>query len=273
MIKKILPLAMCVAGISTTALAKDGAYVSGFVGHTFKGTVFTKESGVKDKNKFKNATPFGAAVGYNLGDMSFDVSYTNLTSKYKQDSSQKLKNHFILANTYYNVNNIHSIVKPYVGGGLGVNLIQGEKNALAYQGVVGSKFTITPNLDAFVDYRLTRTRNITDGAFAGRLSYHSINAGLTYYFNGNDNNSVVKSVKNEVKKATKDIVTSKKESGATKSVTLKEEVKKVKEEVKNVAKSKSECLKAGGYEYMLDKSYTEEERQFFYNLLSKSGKC
>jgi opacity protein-like surface antigen len=216
MFRLTLPLAVSSAILlSGVANAKNGAYVSALTGVTFKNISATKDTagdsyidGVyndtlpSDKSKLKHAVPFGIAAGYNVQDFSFDLSYTYIQSKYSAEGAGKNISQFILANSYYNLNNLHDVIKPYAGFGVGVAMSKNSadgvtaknKNAFAYQLAIGSKFNVYENIQLFADLRYTTSLkagvkafnidgfNISSPNVKSNISIYSVNIGASYLF-------------------------------------------------------------------------------------------
>lgn len=140
------------------ANAKDGFYISYSLGVAIP-KIDNRTANNADINNLKNdlmnsgftnvrvnsvdlnfplASQVSIVGGYNVKNFSFDVSYTHIYTKSKEElvaqADQKisyfnftgrasvyerLQNHLILLHSYYNFNNISKIIKPYVGFGVG----------------------------------------------------------------------------------------------------------------------------------------------------------
>jgi opacity protein-like surface antigen len=208
MIKKSLYLLPFI--VSAFANAENGVYTSLYSGATFSSKSKTTADSITDTVKLKTAPVFGAAVGYNYQDVSFELSYDTRSSKANDDSGSKMKSNILLANLVYNFNIASENIKPYVGIGagfaqsqltfsdtdassLGVNATQKLKNAFALQLKGGAKVYLTQNVAVFGDLRYTNLAKAnykTDelktafgvNELKGSLNYFSANVGVSYFF-------------------------------------------------------------------------------------------
>jgi len=208
MIKKSLYLLPLI--VSAFANAENGVYTSLYSGATFSSKSKTTVDSITDTVKLKTAPVFGAAVGYNYQDVSFELSYDTRSSKANDDSGSKMKSNILLANLVYNFNVASENIKPYVGIGagfaqsqltfsdtdasrLGVDATQKLKNAFAMQLKGGAKVYLTQNVAVFGDLRYTNIakanykNNELKSALGadelkGSLNYFSANVGVSYFF-------------------------------------------------------------------------------------------
>ena len=212
MIKKSLYLFPLV--VSAFANAQDGFYTSLYSGASFSAKSKTTTS-VSDSVNLNTAPVFGAAVGYNYQDASFELSYDMRSSKASDSSNSKMKTNLLLANAVYNFNIASENIKPYVG--FGVGFAQSElsftgnaatslssygfdttyklKNAFAMQLKGGAKVYLTENVAVFGDLRYTNISSAsyknqtalksllgTTSEVKGSLNYFSANVGVSYFF-------------------------------------------------------------------------------------------
>ncbi len=208
MIKKSLYLLPLI--VSAFANAENGVYTSLYSGATFSSKSKTTVDSITDTVKLKTAPVFGAAVGYNYQDVSFELSYDTRSSKANDDSGSKMKSNILLANLVYNFNVASENIKPYVGigagfaqsqltfsdtdaSGMGVDATQKLKNAFAMQLKGGAKVYLTQNVAVFGDLRYTNIakanykNNELKSALGadelkGSLNYFSANVGVSYFF-------------------------------------------------------------------------------------------
>jgi opacity protein-like surface antigen len=177
MIKKSLYLLPFV--VSAFANAETGLYISLYSGTTFSSktnTSVTSDAGVANRSRNLKSSPiFGAAIGYNYQDVSFELSYDTRLAKDEKNIIE-VKSNIILANAIYNFNIANPNIMPYVGLGLGlaqsqeksisnndisfknslgVDITQKLKNAFAVQLKGGAKVYITQNIAIFGDLRYT----------------------------------------------------------------------------------------------------------------------
>lgn len=187
--KLLLPLAIASLSISSFANAKDGAFVSLYSGMNFG----SKLTGDLSK-KLKTGATIGLGAGYNYQDWTFSGTLDMRSLKEKDNSSSKIKTNLLLANAAYNFNNVHNVIKPYVGYGFGFAQTKAEnnsgttklKNALAHQIKAGANFNINENFQAFADLRYTSTfkAKIKDSNSNGKIgvNFYSVNVGVNYLF-------------------------------------------------------------------------------------------
>jgi outer membrane protein OmpA-like peptidoglycan-associated protein len=198
--------AILVAGAAAQADMVSGPYITGFGGYTINPDVGLDDEvfGHGDFS-FDNGWVAGAAVGYDWGrgrlefegayrDNSFDtVSLDNNpfpppAGRVSADIDGDTHVISGMINALYDFENT-SIVTPYVGFGMGAAYldvsISGESDTdtvLAYQGIVGTKVSITENLSGVVDYRYFRTLEADFSGTKFEYEQHTITAGLTYNF-------------------------------------------------------------------------------------------
>ncbi len=108
---------------------------------------------------------------------------------------------FVMANAYYDFGDPNWYVRPYVGGGLGigivdvdyspsgVTIIDDDQTTFAYQAMAGLSAAVLPNLDVFGGYRFRGTSDVeTDvSLFNATLDIenqaHILEAGIRFKFN------------------------------------------------------------------------------------------
>jgi opacity protein-like surface antigen len=220
MIKKSLYLFPFV--VSAFANAQDGFYTSLYSGATFSSktkvsTTLSTTSGSSATNvsaNLKSSPVFGAAIGYNYQDVSFELSYDTRSAKDKENDIET-KSNIILANAVYNFNIANPNIKPYVGLGLGlaqsqeksinnsdisvknslgVDTTQKLKNAFAMQLKGGAKVYLTQNVAIFGDLRYTSLAKagyknadqmnllLESDSAKSSINYFSANVGVSYFF-------------------------------------------------------------------------------------------
>lgn len=176
-------------GFNFLALAKDGLYITANIGSSFKSKGSDYINGTRLDASFVDHLNYGAGVGYNIGSISADVTYTHFDTKVIRGRTD-VRSNFILFNGYYNFNLFNGLMRPYVGAGIGfaissVNTIN-LKNAFGYQAVVGSRFKITESLSLFSDFRYTSALKAgykaVDHKIESSLHFFSTNVGLSYTF-------------------------------------------------------------------------------------------
>ena len=213
MIKKSLYLLPFI--VSAFANAENGVYTSLYSGATFSSNnKYSDDNGFSEKMNLKASPVFGAAVGYNYQDLSFEISYDTRSSK-RKDSLGEYKSNILLVNAIYNFNVASDNIKPYVGLGLGLGQSEAEftdsqtvadlkadgvgakyklKNAFAMQLKGGAKVYLTPSIAVFGDLRYTSLakvgyKNSSDASIAydangskDQFNYFSANVGVSYFF-------------------------------------------------------------------------------------------
>lgn len=188
---------IAISSISTSAFAKDGAFVSGSVGASIG-----KESGNAHSSLANNGVSYGGAIGYNKNKWSFLASYDK-RSLTENDFVllENLDTSIYLASAIYNFKPLANKVQLYIGGGLGVANTSAQStnpqkscvtmtlaSATAMQLQGGLKYPVHKNIDIFADLRYTSVSNSTlsvngiTGITKIGLTISSLNIGATYRF-------------------------------------------------------------------------------------------
>ena len=187
---------IAISSLSSTAFAKDGAFISGSFGSSSG-----QESGNYDSSltNIRDGVSYGGAIGYNKNKWSFVASYDkrSLTESNKRsltDSNLTKPATFdisiYLANAIYNFNPLANKIQFYIGGGVGMASTNWQNSSLtiassaAVQLQGGVKYPVHSNVDLFADYRSTV---LSDAAISGGTSevgfaISSVNIGATYRF-------------------------------------------------------------------------------------------
>ena len=182
--------AILVAGAAAQADMVSGPYITGFGGYTINPDVGYDVGNAPGAGKlsFDDGWVAGAAVGYDFGRARIEFEGAYRTN----DSSNALTRTRVgddlpvisgMVNALYDFEN-ESVVTPYMGFGMGAAYLDGRDSdtVLAYQGIVGTKVSITENLSAVVDYRYFRTLEADLANTKFEYEQHTITAGLTYNF-------------------------------------------------------------------------------------------
>ena len=171
---------IAISSISTSAFAKDGAFVLGNIGYS-SGKYTVSASNVSGSLTLDSAPVYGVGYGYNKNQWSFIGTYDYRSLSYL---SSDIKSHFVLANALYNFKPFANKVNLYFGGGLGVAQTTADsisKNGIAMQLQFGAKMPVNTNLDVFADVRSTAA-SYTTGSVTETFSYGSLNIGAKYNF-------------------------------------------------------------------------------------------
>ena len=182
--------AILVAGAAAQADMVSGPYITGFGGYTINpDTGFDSTTApTSGKLSFDEGWAGGAAVGYDFGRARIEFEGAYRTN----DSSDAVTNGKIgsdlpvisgMINALYDFEN-ESVITPYLGFGMGAAYLDvtDSDTALAYQGIAGTKISMTENLSAVVDYRYFRTLETSVGPTKFEYEQHTITAGLSYNF-------------------------------------------------------------------------------------------
>ncbi|RJF87324.1 OmpA family protein [Oleomonas cavernae] len=187
--------AILVAGAAAQADMVSGPYITGFGGYTINPDVGVDVGPFHGDLSFEDGWIGGAAVGYDWGRgrLEFEGAYhfNKLDSldldgfaPIQAGDEDDLSAISGMINALYDFENT-SIVTPYIGFGMGAAYLDDDNDTdtvLAYQGIVGTKVSITENLSGLVDYRYFRTLETDLGGVKFEYEQHIITAGLTYNF-------------------------------------------------------------------------------------------
>jgi opacity protein-like surface antigen len=157
--------------------------------------------------KYDSGYMAGGAVGMQTGPMRYEVEAFQNKAKVKSLSAAgiaqpgangSMQLGAVMGNVYYDFGS-HNL-KPYIGGGVGMGRLKADNQrssfttyaddsdtVLAYQGMAGVKYDLTPNWAVNGEYRYIGTNDgdiSTLGGGTRKISYDSNNVilGLTYKF-------------------------------------------------------------------------------------------
>jgi len=187
--------AILVAGAAAQADMVSGPYITGFGGYTINPEVGIDTPLGSGKLSFEDGWVAGAAVGYDFGRARIEFEGAYRDNEYdsirignatvNNNSGDGLAVISGMVNALYDFEN-ESVVTPYMGFGMGAAYLDDDGSesdtVLAYQGIVGTKVSITENLSAVVDYRYFRTLEADLAGTKFEYEQHTITAGLTYNF-------------------------------------------------------------------------------------------
>lgn len=212
----ILACGSAVANAQTAQAYKGAFYVSIFGGLADqRETEFNYAPTAKIKTTFDSGYAAGAALGYNLGQLSptggvraeFEFSYRK--SDVEDHSlnggpalagpTGEVETTAFMLNGYYDV--LLGRVVPYIGAGIGAanvnfkefgvaaipNVLDDDETVLAYQGIAGVRYGLTDALSLGVEYRYFATSDVDVTSAVGtssKANYETHNGlvNLTYNF-------------------------------------------------------------------------------------------
>ncbi|MCF4164243.1 OmpA family protein [Zavarzinia compransoris] len=188
--------AILVTGAAAQADMVSGPYITGFGGYTINpDTGFEVAPGTEADVSFEDGWVGGAAVGYDFGRARIEFEGAYRDNEYDTItlggvtgslSDNNLKAISGMINALYDFEN-ESVITPYLGFGMGAANLDDDVSdesdtVLAYQGIAGTKISVTENLSAVVDYRYFRTLETDLGGAKFEYEQHTITAGLSYNF-------------------------------------------------------------------------------------------
>lgn len=188
------------------ANAKDGFYGSLSGGMTSSSNIQVNKT-KSTTEKLKSGTPLSFGVGYNYQNFSFELAYTTLNSKFKNQEhghhageahiDSEVKSEYLFANTAYNFATVHPKITPYAGFGVGLGMheLAGEeptdfKDTLSYQFIAGAKYNVNNNVQLFADVRYiegfsnakAKSHGTHINSITAQPKYYSVNFGANYLF-------------------------------------------------------------------------------------------
>lgn len=200
-----------VSNFSTPAIPPASFYVGAFGGATFP--VDSNISGPQvpsgSRASWDTGWLAGGTVGYIIGNgfrVELEGAYrrNSIDRMYGAGASGRISNITAMGNVIYDINT-GTFITPYIGIGVGASYAQVRATpgagaasttsfsdhdvVLAYQGIAGVSFQVTPELALGVDYRFFGTMeprfgsNLTpssDHSFTNRQ--HTVTAGIRYLF-------------------------------------------------------------------------------------------
>lgn len=195
------------AGAAIADTVDDGVYGSLKGGATWQDDQSYDGAGLTGvETKFDRGRIGTAAIGVRSGPMRYELEGVHSESDVKSQNAGggsvtgggKSRLTAGMANVYVDLGTYVG-VKPYIGGGAGygrvkvdnytvggVTAVNGKDDVLAYQGMAGVSYDITPKLAVTGEYRYVGTNDATvDGPFGpSKVSYDSNNVlvGLRYTF-------------------------------------------------------------------------------------------
>lgn len=174
MTKKIVLTTVTALCMTTSAMSSD-IYVKLGLGYV---DVSVSEPGLE----FDSGMSVNLAVGKSINNFDIELEYvydkgdwTNNLSSVSGDT----KSNIYFLNGFYNID-INSVVKPYVGAGLGYGKYDDsyiDDKVKSYQGIIGGSFNSTEKIDINLEYRY-RTSNVT----GLDLDTNSLIAAIKYKF-------------------------------------------------------------------------------------------
>lgn len=193
-------------GVGWTTEFDTGFTVGGAAGVTFLDRIRGEIEIAYQSNDVETHTDV-VAGGIPLGGADAGVLITGspalgvTTADLVADGQGSVDTLFVMANAFYDFGDDSWFARPYVGGGLGlgivdvdyspsgVTIIDDSQTAFAYQVMAGLSAAITPNLDVFGGYRYRATSDVeTDvSLFSATLDIeneaHIAEAGIRFKFN------------------------------------------------------------------------------------------
>jgi OOP family OmpA-OmpF porin len=191
------------------AHGQDGPYVSVKGGWTGTDNHSYNTGAGRASTKLDNGQIMSGAVGYKYGVMRYEVEGIHQASDVKSHtiagtprggSDGKTQTDAAMANAYVDLGTYIGL-KPYVGAGLGYSRVKYKNysssstgpflndsdNAMAYQGMAGVSYDITPKWSATAEYRYLGTNDAevtTAGGGQTKIGNDSNNVlvGLRYTF-------------------------------------------------------------------------------------------
>ena len=182
------------------------AKVDNKVNYTARAEVGIPENTTFSNLKTKTGYRASGAVGYKMGPFRMEGELSHISAKNKNytlhttinndktvvSSNGKTSATALMANVYYDFDDVAEGITPYVGVGVGgarvetklsnnQNLASAEfkSTQVAGQAIAGVRFDVAENIALNADYRYLRTANTNAG---GAFQSHSANLGLTVFF-------------------------------------------------------------------------------------------
>jgi opacity protein-like surface antigen len=216
LLKKLI-IALAVMAVPFSLTANDGWYTTVGAGMSIAGKSNANQADGPTKYTLSSKKGYngGIALGYYFTPsfrVEAQVSYLNNNLKdVKEDGNSvigtakfdgQLNSWSTMANAYYDID-LDSVVKPYVGLGLGLantkTKIEGtfsgtafeikkSKSSLAYQGIVGTKYEINEDASLSLEYRYFKANSYKIAEKNSTNDYkidyarHLIVLGLTFGF-------------------------------------------------------------------------------------------
>lgn len=161
---------------SSSAFAKDGAFVQAFGGVTHMAKAIGASGSPAD-----SAAIYGAGVGYNFNKISTSITIDTVTGENSHDRSQTFESTAILLNGFYNFSNSTKFT-PFLGAGIGSTLSKKSKipdtavdyaSSFVYEVQGGAKYAVSKHVSVLgsLSYRqylkTGGTYKVTGGTYSG----------------------------------------------------------------------------------------------------------
>ncbi|MBU0724994.1 MAG: OmpA family protein [Alphaproteobacteria bacterium] len=200
---RLLAAALVLTMPSLALAQQPGPYIGFGLGGNFLEDSDISGSGVNTDAEF-DWGPMGAAtLGYSFGgprlELEFSYRVNDVDKVGGANGGGEARAGALMVNALYDFH--FGGFKPYIGVGIGgasvkfdgVGPVAGSSVndsdiVLAYQGIAGVGYALSPQLDLFADYRYFATEdssfNGPTGSVDGEYSAHTVMVGVRYFFNG-----------------------------------------------------------------------------------------
>ncbi|WP_084462401.1 OmpA family protein [Oceanibaculum pacificum] len=198
---RFLAAALIMAVPSVALAQQSGPYVGFGLGGNYLEDSDISGSGVNTDAEFEWGPMGAASLGYNFGGPRLELEFSYRVNDVDQlgggAGSGEGRAAALMLNALYDFN--MGGFKPYLGVGIGGasvkydgvgpiagSAINDSDIVLAYQGIAGVGYALTPQLDLFADYRYFATQDPEfsgpTGSVDGEYTAHTVMVGLRYTF-------------------------------------------------------------------------------------------